>query len=753
MKSKSRPKSSVVQPRKARNWQPWAWGAALIALAAIVYWPTLANGFIWDDEHYVEWNHTLRSLSGLREIWFKLGAVPQYYPLVHSTFWVEYHLWGLNPLGYHAVNLAIHAANAVLLWRLLVRLQVPGAWLAAAIFAVHPVHVESVAWVTERKNVLSLLLALAALYSYLRFSPAEANSQRGGWGWFALAMVFYIGALWSKTVTASVPAVLLVIYWWKRGELPWREALRLAPFFAIGLAMASVTAWMERDVVGAVGEEWNFSRIDRLLIAGRAAWFYAMKLVWPHPLIFFYPRWTIDSTAWWQYLFPLTAAIVLVALWLLRGRIGRGPLAAVLIFGGVLVPALGFFDVYPFRYSFVADHFQYHASIGLIALAAAGLAWLGQGYLSPKTGMIAAALLLVVLGALAHRQTYIYKNADTVYEDIIAKNPASWAAHLNLGNSLQTQGRHDEAIDHFRAALAIEPNPARANAHRAWGESLYRQKQYDAASKHFRAALEAPVDEVWRAHVGLANVLRSQQQFDSALAHLGEAIDLAPKHETWSARVSLGECLEEMGRNDQAAQAYREALTYIPERQEWLPRIRLADCLKQQKQFAEAIRQIELAMPGVPRDQRWIAQFNLGECYEGAGQLDRAIAAYEQALASSDDPDSVRLRLSQALSKAGRKDEAQRQLLAALEQLIQQATQQVRAGQLDEAEQSLRQAIAQGAKSPTIHDLMGVIYGQRGDLKAAIEQFELALAIDPGHPSSRANLQKARQALAVPSGT
>ena len=272
---------------------PWLWGASLVLLACVAYWPTLGNGFIWDDDDYVQNNMTLASPAGLRNIWFKLGAVPQYYPLVHSTFWIEHRLWGLDARGYHAVNLLLHALSAVLVWRLLARLAVPGAWLAAAVFAVHPVGVESVAWVTERKNVLSCALALGSMLAYLRFSPADVASDdraRGAWRYYVLALVLYVAAVLSKTVTASVPAVLLVVYWWKRGRVSGRDVIRLIPFFAWGLGLSAVTVWMEKTFVGAHGEEWNISPLERMLIAGRALWFYAGKLAWPYPLIFFYPR-------------------------------------------------------------------------------------------------------------------------------------------------------------------------------------------------------------------------------------------------------------------------------------------------------------------------------------------------------------------------------------------------------------------------------------------------------------------------------
>ena len=388
----SRKSSSVTRPPSPTlNHYSWAPGVLLVLLSAIVYWPTLGNRFVWDDDDYVQENGTLSSTAGLNAIWSDPAATPQYYPLVHTSYWIEHAFWGLNPRGYHIDNLLLHAAAALLVWRLLVCLAVPGAWLAAAIFAIHPVEVESVAWITERKNVLSCVFALSSMLAYLRFAPptllaptAPRNTARRVDGaFYVLAFVLYVAALLSKTVTATVPAVLLVIYWWKQGTFSWREAARLLPFFAVGLAFSAVTISLEKTQVGAVGESWNLSPVERVLIAGRAVWFYAGKLAWPHPLIFFYPRWIIDATVAWQYLFPAAAVGAIIALWLARRRIGRGPLAALLIFMGVLTPALGFFNVYPFQYSFVADHFQYHASIALIALAAALLAT-ANGHFTPS---------------------------------------------------------------------------------------------------------------------------------------------------------------------------------------------------------------------------------------------------------------------------------------------------------------------------------------------------------------------------------
>ena len=467
-------------PQK-RGWWPWPWrtglwGAILVLLVTIVYLPTLDNGFVLLDGYDVQRNPAVQSLEGLANIWFKFDTVEQYYPLAYSTNWVEYHLWGTEARGYHVFNLLLHAAAAVLVWRLLLRLAVPGAWLAAAIFAVHPVEVESVAWVIERKNLLSCVLVLGSMLAYLRFSPAEppdrspAEAPRGrhAWWWYVLAVVLYVAALLSKTVTASMPAVLLVIYWWKRGKVTWRDVRQTVLFFAIGLAFSFVTVYVERTYGGgdgARGNEFDLSLLERLLLCGRAFWFYIGKLLWPHPLIIVYPRWVIDTRAGWQYLYPLAAVSAVLAAWLARTRIGRGPLAAVLVFTGVMVPALGFFNIFFFRVTYVADHFQYHASIALIALVAAAVVLLAGRFPKQARWLVpaAGAVLLLPLAVVAHQRTYVFRDDLTLAKDFVAKDPESWVAHYGLGGGAQEQGDYEEALAHYRKAIEVREKQARDN--------------------------------------------------------------------------------------------------------------------------------------------------------------------------------------------------------------------------------------------------------------------------------------------------
>jgi hypothetical protein len=506
--------------------------AALLVLLATAYLPVTWAAYVWDDRPYLVENAAVQDAGGLRRIWLAPGATPQYYPVVFSAFWLEYRLWGLDPTGYHLVNVALHGINAVLAWRVLARLGVPGAWLAAAVFALHPVHVESVAWISERKNVLSGLFYLAGLLAYWRFDPpegvAEGEERRASaarWIWYAASWLLYLAALGSKTVTCTLPAAILLIAWWKRGRLGVRDVAPLVPFFLVGAWAAAVTVAMERYHVGASGSDWSLSRAGRVLVAGRALWFYAGKLAWPAGLCFIYPRWHVDPRAWWQVAYPVGFAAVVAALWMARGRLGRGPLAGVLFFAGTLSPALGFVDIYPQRYSFVADHFQYLASLGLIAPASALLA-----RAAGNRGARIAALggLLLVLGTLTFARALAFRDDGTVWSDNLRKDPRSWIAHNNLGTLDLNRGRLEEARAHFEAALRLYPDYP--EAHYSLGAVLEEQGDLAGAEGHLRRALARDSPVTWKAHHVLGLVYKKRGEPRAAAEQFRAALRLKPDY-------------------------------------------------------------------------------------------------------------------------------------------------------------------------------------------------------------------------------
>lgn len=518
---------------------------SIVLMTVVSYIPAIQGGFIWDDDDYIINNRTLRNVDGLRRIWFEIGAVPQYYPLVHTSFWLEYHLWQLQPFGYHLINVLLHAINAILLWLVLKRLRIPGAWLAAALFAIHPVHVESVAWITERKNVLSGCFYLSAILAYLHFirmdaSPSCTSSSsdllapapnviKSHWGFYILALGLYLCALLSKTVTCTMPAAILLLIWWKRGHIDWSNVLSLTPFFFIGAVFGLTTVWVEKQHVGAQGEEWMFSFGERFLIAGRALWFYAGKLFWPYKISFIYPPWNVDTGNWWQYIFPLSAVCVFIILWLLRRQLGRAPLTAVLFFAGTLAPALGFFDIYPMRYTFVADHYQYLASIGLIALCSAvvTLFFCRSGPLQRIMGCTTCGIVLLMLGLLTWQRGHIYRDSESLWKDTLTKNPECWMAYNNLGLALGKQSRFDEGIDLFQKSLAINNN--NVEAHYNLGKAYQEIGEWDKAFFSYTQVLALNPNDA-KTHNNLGVMYAQKGRFTEAIVEFKQALKLNVKN-------------------------------------------------------------------------------------------------------------------------------------------------------------------------------------------------------------------------------
>jgi tetratricopeptide (TPR) repeat protein len=631
--AKKRPSQTAHPIGRFRNLAP---SLVLIGLTLIAYLPAFHAGFIWDDPDYVTQNATLRSLDGLRQIWFVPRSLPQWYPMVHTTFWVEYQAWGLWAPGYHAVNVLLHAANAVLLYAILRKLQFPAAWLAAAVFAVHPVHVESVAWVTERKNVLSGMFYLMAMLVYLRsgfgfrgsgFGEDKAEALSSSFPEtrhpkpdtrYFLALGLFVLALWSKTVTCSLPAAILLVVWWKRGRITWTDVRPLIPFFILGAASAMYTGHLERAHVGAAGAEFDFSPIDRVLIAGRAVWFYVWKLILPMNLSFIYPRWEIDASRRWLFAFPIAAVLLVVALFMLRRRIGRGPLVALLFFGGTVLPALGFVNVYPMRYSFVADHFQYLASIGVIVLLVGALRrWTGKT--TPYMPVI-----LIPLGLMTFAQARVYEDKLKLWTDTAAKNPHSWMVHTNLGDALSDAGRADEAFEEYRKALELAPTLP--ETHWNVGIGLSRRGDFDGAMREYDEALRLE-PKFPQAHFSRGNVYEERGQLDAARAEYERAVALKPDFA--QAYYNLGVVAEKQDRLEDAIKAYRSAVANRLEYE--AAHFSLANLLFKQGHYDEAAVHYSQVVRIDPR--RAEAHVNFGATFLKLGRFNDAAKAFRAALA------------------------------------------------------------------------------------------------------------------------
>ena len=544
------------------RWRQWGLAVVILLVTLAAYFPAIGCGYIWDDDDYVVANRTLHSVTGLQRIWCEVGATPQYYPMVHTSYWVEYHLWGLEPTGYHLINILLHAFNAILLWKILKFLSVPGAFLAALLFALHPVHVESVAWITERKNTLSGAFYLLSAWCYLRCMLAPDGQKHAG-KLYALSLLLFIAAILSKSVTATLPAALLMVLTWKRRRFEWEDVTPLLPMLIAAIPMAMVTAWVEKNIVGTMYLNWDLSVVDRCLIAGRATWFYAGKLLVPLQLTFIYPRWAIDAGTWWQYLFPISAlALVGLFVWQ-RPRLGGGPLVAILFFGGTLVPALGFVDVYPMRFSFVADHFQYLASIGLLTLAAAACTtWSKQlpgeaEVVSLRT--IGAASLLLILGILAWHNCAKYQNLDTLWSDTVSKNPGSQIANASLGTLRGDQGRFREAQELLLHAIELDAEYAEAYNNLAIidGELGNMQQAYE----HIQKSIQLQPGYA-KAYFNLAIWFERQANLPQARANLEKAISLEPSFS--QAHNRLGMVLFQMGNRKASIDHFQRAVELDP---------------------------------------------------------------------------------------------------------------------------------------------------------------------------------------------
>jgi tetratricopeptide (TPR) repeat protein len=525
---------------------------ALVAATFLAYLPVTWAGFVWDDDDYLTENPLVTAPDGLRRIWLSLDAPSQYFPLVYTSFRLEHAVFGLDPLGYHLVNVALHALNALLVVVLLRRLAVPGAWLAAALFALHPVQVESVAWVTERKNVLSAAFFLLAGLAWLRY--LEPGPRR--LGAYALALGGHALALAAKTTACTFPAAQYLACWWRGERALARRLPALLPFLGLSLAMGLVTLWWERVHQGTVGARFELGLAESVLVAGRALWFYLEKLVWPSELCFSYPRFEVDPADPRQWLWPLAFALLLLALWLGRARLGRGPLASALFFVATLSPLLGFIPLFTFWYTFVADHYQYLACLGPLALFAAGAARLAGRFPVARVAVLGG---LAALGALSFAQARIYESSETLWRDTIAKNPASWMAHANLGRALLRGGRAEEALAPYREAVRLRPDLA--PPHAGLAQALLRLRRHDEAVAAFEAALALEPDR-YSTRQNLAAALVRAGRAEEALFHYRELVRIAP-HSVEAHRL-LAEALERAGQPVEAALRYREALALDP---------------------------------------------------------------------------------------------------------------------------------------------------------------------------------------------
>jgi tetratricopeptide (TPR) repeat protein len=587
--------------------------AILMLVTLVAYAPVWRAGFIWDDDVLLTGNPAVQAPDGLRTIW-RGAQSPDYFPMTSTVLWLEWRLWGANPLGYHLVNVLLHALNALVLWRVLRKIfssefrfssgDTPviefetrswkpelftAAWLAAAIFALHPVNVESVAWIAELKNTLAMFFFSLTLWAYLRSEESARNSSHAI-AWYAGAVIAFVLALLSKTAVVPLPVVLLGLAVWRRGRLTWRDVRRGLPFFTASALLALVTIWFQqhRAIGSMVARDDGF--LSRMATAGCAIWFYLYKAILPVNLSLIYPRWRFNGSDALAYLPGLAAVAGLLICWRFRKRWGTPWLFAFGYFVVMLAPVLGFVDISFMRYSLVADRWQYFAILGPIALIAVQL----TGSLRPITAVRFGHApfsvgLLLALGVLTWRQAGNFSDPEMLWTNTLSRNPNCPVAQIELGNIFVGKNRPDEAIPHYAAALRISSD-----------------------------------DELARYNLGYA--LLQQGKIADAIVHLEKAVALQPNY--LPAQFNLGNALFQNGQVQEAIGHYEKAVALDPGFAD--VHNRLGNALLRNDQLPEAIAQFQEALKIRPADPN--ALNNLGVVMIHQGRSDEAMAMFQRAV-------------------------------------------------------------------------------------------------------------------------
>ena len=669
-------------------------GSALALLAIAVYLPALAGGFVWDDWIFVT-EPLIRRWDGLLSIWLSPADVKDehhYWPIVYSTFWLEHKLWGFHAFGYHAVNLLLHGVNSLLVWRLLLRLEVPGAWLAGALFAIHPVHVESVAWIIERKDLLSTLFCLCTAHTWLRYTESPTTRR------LVHCLALFTAAMLSKSIAVTLPAALLLLGWWRTGNVTRRDVARLLPFFmvAAGITAADLFFYWSQS-----SYPFDYSVVERVLIASRALWLYLAQLFWPASLPILYSRWEVSASDLAGWAAVAAGCVLFTALWLSRRRIGRGPLAALVFFVLTLSPVLSLLDFSFLRIAFLADRFQYLASLGPITLVAAIIARSVQRLRGP--GHVAA--VTVLLGTVAAlcmqtwRQAEVYRSELSFVQHISAANPEHYFGQLLLAEEIVWAGRHQEGLAAARKAVRLAEGDRGADAGAAMatvGNALLADERPIQAEEQLRRTVALRQNSVDR--VRLAQALTAQTRYDEALL-----------------------LLRELARKDTANDI---ALTGQ------------AEALLQAGNLAGAVDAFQQALPLVrnPRTEPNIHR-QMGEALYRMGNLDAATEHLEQSLALN--PRGVWTLLARAAV------EAEREEIKRGNPTIERANDATVPGRMESGEwyEKAREFVdAAFKREPERADLrllLATIHHRLGEHRQAIAMLETVFAANPNRPLTR----------------
>ena len=712
----------------------WRGILCLGLLVGISYYPAFDAEFVWDDRIFVD-APLIQQWPGIWDIWLSPGKLREghYWPVVYSSFWLEHKLWGLEPAGYHAVNVLLHLATCLLVWVLMVRLDVKGAWAVAAVFAVHPLHVDSVAWIIERKDLLSALFYLAAVLAWMRFLEVRRPTPYCG------ALALFGLALLSKSIAVTLPVALLILHAWKRGTVDRSDWLRLVPFFAVAILItgADLSFYQSREPL-----DLGYSLTERALIAARALFFYGWKLLWPTELAVIYPHWDVDASDFVSWVFLSGAVAVPAVLWALRRRIGTGPLAGTAYFAVTLAPVLGFVDYGFMQFSFVADRYQYLAGLGVLAVLVAALAHAAGRLESwPRKAVYAGgAVVLAVLAVKTWSQAEVYRDQTTFFQHVLSFNPNARDAQLNLADALVGTGRFDEAV--AAARIAIEQRPDHANTHHVLGRALAGLKRFEEGEAAFSKARELAPRDARIAH-NMGQMYREAGRHEEAVEQFREALGIQP--ELAVAHGSMGIALNTLGRYEEALEATTTAMSLRPN----LPAL---GAIQRSAGYAawklndlqKAAHYYQFVLEANPNDVE--VHLTLGRVRLEQQRFEQGREHLRRALDLRPDDSTMVLEVGDALRISGYAETS----LPLYEQVSEESTASARAHagmglalfEMDRYAESIEEsetAIALDPELPfrgEVHRFLGSAHAELGNFEEAAENFRRAIEFDPDDADS-----------------
>ncbi|HTQ39598.1 MAG TPA: tetratricopeptide repeat protein [Pirellulales bacterium] len=632
--TRSSPLPDRVTDVLKRSRYPFAGAAIIVIATCAAYLPAINGGFVLDDDALVTRNSSVKASDGLYRIWFTSEPL-DYWPITNTVFWLEWRLWGMNPIGYHITNLVLHIINSLLIWVVLRTLEIPQAFLAAAIFALHPVNVESTAWIAQLKNLLALFFFLLSILFYLKagFTRTSFNSTKvystilSPFDWlegkksYWISLAVFVFAMLSKTSVVVLPLILLLVVWWQLGRVTWKDFLRTVPFFLVCIALTVVTLWFQKEHTGNILRDVTL--LDRLLGAGATIWFYLYKAFLPFDLSFVYPQWHIDSHdfVWWL---PLIATIIitLILIWKRQTSRGRPTLFAWVFFCVALLPVMGFSDVGFMQHSLVADRYQYVAIIAVASIVSAYGSYFFQRLRWPLF-MPAAAIMLLTLFLLTFQQASLYHDAVNLYTATLIKNPESPLIHYNLGVAYKDTGEPVRAREQFEQAVKLFPSYV--DAIYGLGILCAENADFQGAINYYKRALELDSNNA-EVHNNLGFALNQLGNPQEAFEHFKKAVELKP--DLAKARNNLGIVLAQKGQIQEAITEFESAIRVDPNLAEAYASLGNVDLLL--RKFAEAIDQYKQALKREPRQYQVYG--NMALAYAQLKRPADAIAAAQKAI-------------------------------------------------------------------------------------------------------------------------